>query len=253
MDIHKPLLIIRSLFPASLSGLCPFLGDDDNETLNNILACQWNFEEQEFVDTSEEAKDFISRLLIVNKRYLDFVHIHWPLILRKLIIHEVCKNKYCDFVFPISWRMGACEALRHPWLADPALHHRLHTKVKHAFVRVKAFYAGKVLKFVKYVNLVKKIFWMHLIVLYICCGYLFLSYRCTGDYCFLSVSQKTMCRSRRSSCVPNTESWGGSESIVLYLNLFPSYMHTPPYTHPGQDASVSGQTQRNTPSHARPI
>lgn len=56
--------------PVSLSGLCPFLGDDDNETLNNILACKWNFEEQEFVDTSEEAKDFISRLLVVNKRYL---------------------------------------------------------------------------------------------------------------------------------------------------------------------------------------
>ncbi|XP_068594315.1 myosin light chain kinase 2, skeletal/cardiac muscle isoform X2 [Cebidichthys violaceus] len=53
-----------------LSGLCPFLGDDDNETLNNILACKWNFDEQEFVDTSEEAKDFISRLLIVNKRKL---------------------------------------------------------------------------------------------------------------------------------------------------------------------------------------
>ncbi|XP_008301306.1 myosin light chain kinase 3 isoform X2 [Stegastes partitus] len=94
-----------------LSGLCPFLGDDDNETLNNILACQWNFDEQEFVDTSEEAKDFIRRLLIVNK----------------------------------SWRMGASESLRHPWLSDPVLHHRLHTK-------------------------------------------------------------KTMCRSRRSSCVPTTES-----------------------------------------------
>ncbi|XP_068427505.1 myosin light chain kinase 2, skeletal/cardiac muscle isoform X2 [Clinocottus analis] len=94
-----------------LSGLCPFLGDDDNETLNNILACKWNFEENEFVDTSEEAKDFISRLLIVNK----------------------------------SWRIGASEALRHPWLSDPVLHHRLHTK-------------------------------------------------------------KTMCRSRRSSCVPMTDS-----------------------------------------------
>ncbi|KAM9349517.1 uncharacterized protein mylk4a isoform 2-T2 [Symphorus nematophorus] len=94
-----------------LSGLCPFLGDDDNETLNNILACKWNFEEQEFVDTSEEAKDFISRMLIVNK----------------------------------GWRMGASEALRHPWLSDPVLHHRLHTK-------------------------------------------------------------KTMCRSRRSSCVPTTDS-----------------------------------------------
>ncbi|XP_028449200.1 myosin light chain kinase 2, skeletal/cardiac muscle isoform X5 [Perca flavescens] len=94
-----------------LSGLCPFLGDDDNETLNNILACKWNFEEQEFVDTSDEAKDFISKLLIVNK----------------------------------SWRMGASEALRHPWLSDPVLHHHLHTK-------------------------------------------------------------KNMCRSRRSSCVPTTDS-----------------------------------------------
>ncbi|XP_010744866.3 myosin light chain kinase 2, skeletal/cardiac muscle isoform X2 [Larimichthys crocea] len=94
-----------------LSSLCPFLGDDDNETLNNILACKWSFEEQEFVDTSQEAKDFISRLLIVNK----------------------------------GWRMGASEALRHPWLADPVLHHRLNTK-------------------------------------------------------------KTMCRSRRSSCVPQTDS-----------------------------------------------
>ncbi|XP_062261279.1 myosin light chain kinase 2, skeletal/cardiac muscle isoform X2 [Platichthys flesus] len=94
-----------------LSGLCPFLGDDDNETLNNILSCQWNFEEQEFVDTTEEAKDFISKLLIVNK----------------------------------SWRMGASEALRHPWLSDSALHHRLNTK-------------------------------------------------------------KTMCRSRRSSCVPTADS-----------------------------------------------
>ncbi|XP_051944404.1 myosin light chain kinase 2, skeletal/cardiac muscle-like isoform X1 [Hippocampus zosterae] len=94
-----------------LSGLCPFLGDDDNETLNNILACQCSFEEQEFVDTSEEAKDFISRLLVINK----------------------------------SWRMGASEALRHPWLSDAGLHHKLHTK-------------------------------------------------------------KTMCRSRRSSCVPPTDS-----------------------------------------------
>uniref|UniRef100_A0A4W5MRV0 Myosin light chain kinase family member 4 n=1 Tax=Hucho hucho TaxID=62062 RepID=A0A4W5MRV0_9TELE len=50
-----------------LSGLCPFLGDNNNETLNNILACQWNFDEEEFTDISEEAKDFISKLLIVNK------------------------------------------------------------------------------------------------------------------------------------------------------------------------------------------
>ncbi|XP_046905482.1 myosin light chain kinase family member 4 isoform X2 [Hypomesus transpacificus] len=77
-----------------LSGLSPFLGDDDNETLNNILACQWNFEEEEFTEISEEAKDFITRLLIKSK----------------------------------SWRMSAAESLRHPWLSDHSLHYRLHQK-----------------------------------------------------------------------------------------------------------------------------
>ncbi|XP_029004569.1 myosin light chain kinase 2, skeletal/cardiac muscle isoform X2 [Betta splendens] len=77
-----------------LSGLSPFLGDDDNETLNNILACQWNFEEEEFADVSDEAKDFIVRLLVKSK----------------------------------SWRMSAAESLRHPWLSDRSLHHRLNQK-----------------------------------------------------------------------------------------------------------------------------
>ncbi|KAI1889225.1 hypothetical protein AGOR_G00176950 [Albula goreensis] len=71
-----------------------FLGEDDNETLNNILACQWNFEEQEFSDISEEAKDFITRLLVKSK----------------------------------SWRMSATESLKHPWLSDRGLHYRLHQK-----------------------------------------------------------------------------------------------------------------------------
>ncbi|CAL8240268.1 unnamed protein product [Gadus morhua 'NCC'] len=77
-----------------LSGLSPFLGDDDNETLNNILACQWNFEEEEFLDVSEEAKDFITRLLVKSK----------------------------------SWRMSATASLKHPWLCDPGLHYRLQQK-----------------------------------------------------------------------------------------------------------------------------
>lgn len=77
-----------------LSGLSPFLGDDDNETLNNILACQWNFEEEEFTDISDEAKDFITRLLVKSK----------------------------------SWRMSAAESLRHPWLSDRSLHYRLNLK-----------------------------------------------------------------------------------------------------------------------------
>ncbi|KAM9500809.1 uncharacterized protein mylk4a [Clarias gariepinus] len=77
-----------------LSGLSPFLGDDDSETLNNILVCRWNFEESEFLGISEQAKDFISKLLVYNK----------------------------------SWRIGASEALKHPWLSDPVLHSYLHKK-----------------------------------------------------------------------------------------------------------------------------
>ncbi|KAJ3594629.1 hypothetical protein NHX12_003936 [Muraenolepis orangiensis] len=77
-----------------LSGLCPFLGDDDGQTMNNILEAKWDFEEEEFITVSSEAKDFITKLLVVNK----------------------------------SWRIGASQALKHPWLSDPVLHHRLFTK-----------------------------------------------------------------------------------------------------------------------------
>ncbi|XP_004700236.2 myosin light chain kinase family member 4 [Echinops telfairi] len=74
-----------------LSGLSPFLGDNDAETLTNILACAWDLEEDEFQDVSEEAREFISKLLIKEK----------------------------------SWRISASEALKHPWLSDPELHSRL--------------------------------------------------------------------------------------------------------------------------------
>uniref|UniRef100_W5N5S6 Myosin light chain kinase family member 4 n=1 Tax=Lepisosteus oculatus TaxID=7918 RepID=W5N5S6_LEPOC len=77
-----------------LSGLSPFLGEDDNETLNNILACQWSLEDEEFADISEEAKDFISRLIVKDK----------------------------------CWRITAAESLKHPWLSNRNLHYRLHQK-----------------------------------------------------------------------------------------------------------------------------
>ncbi|XP_039609350.1 myosin light chain kinase 3-like isoform X2 [Polypterus senegalus] len=79
-----------------LSGLSPFLGENDNETLNNILACRWDFEEEEFKNVSEEAKDFIRKLLIKDK----------------------------------SWRISATESLKHPWLSDRSLHYMLHQQAK---------------------------------------------------------------------------------------------------------------------------
>uniref|UniRef100_A0A8C8SBA7 Myosin light chain kinase 2, skeletal/cardiac muscle n=1 Tax=Pelusios castaneus TaxID=367368 RepID=A0A8C8SBA7_9SAUR len=65
-----------------LSGLSPFLGDNDTETLNNVLAATWYFDEEAFEGISDEAKDFVSNLIIKEK----------------------------------SGRMSAGKCLQHPWL-----------------------------------------------------------------------------------------------------------------------------------------
>ncbi|XP_068272167.1 myosin light chain kinase 2, skeletal/cardiac muscle [Nyctibius grandis] len=69
-----------------LSGLSPFLGDNDTETLNNVLAANWYFDEETFESVSEEAKDFVSNLIIKEK----------------------------------SARMSAGQCLQHPWLNNLA-------------------------------------------------------------------------------------------------------------------------------------
>ncbi|NWV18143.1 MYLK2 kinase, partial [Origma solitaria] len=69
-----------------LSGLSPFLGDDDTETLNNVLSANWYFDEETFESVSDEAKDFVSNLIIKDK----------------------------------SARMSADQCLQHPWLNNLA-------------------------------------------------------------------------------------------------------------------------------------
>jgi serine/threonine protein kinase len=50
-----------------LSGLSPFAGANDIETLKNVKNCDWEFDELAFRNVSEEGKDFIRRLLIKHK------------------------------------------------------------------------------------------------------------------------------------------------------------------------------------------
>lgn len=54
-----------------LSGLSPFLGDNDNETFSNITIGEFDFEDDAFDKISEEAKDFISNLIIKRKEYVN--------------------------------------------------------------------------------------------------------------------------------------------------------------------------------------
>ncbi|KAK6047730.1 immunoglobulin I-set domain protein [Cooperia oncophora] len=51
-----------------LSGLSPFLGDTDEETLANVSAADWGFDDPVFDDVSDAAKDFICRLMCKDKR-----------------------------------------------------------------------------------------------------------------------------------------------------------------------------------------
>lgn len=51
-----------------LSGASPFLGETKQETLTNISAVNYDFDEEYFSNTSELAKDFIRRLLVKDPK-----------------------------------------------------------------------------------------------------------------------------------------------------------------------------------------
>jgi len=49
-----------------LTGVSPFLGDSVQETYSNICEVSYSFDDELFSQVSDEAKDFISRLLVFN-------------------------------------------------------------------------------------------------------------------------------------------------------------------------------------------
>ncbi|XP_012945119.1 myosin light chain kinase 3 [Aplysia californica] len=51
-----------------LSGLSPFMGESEQETLSNVTFATWDFSAEEFNSISNEAKDFISKLLLKDPR-----------------------------------------------------------------------------------------------------------------------------------------------------------------------------------------
>lgn len=51
-----------------LSGASPFLGETKQETLANITAVNYDFDEELFSNTSDLAKDFIQKLLVKDTR-----------------------------------------------------------------------------------------------------------------------------------------------------------------------------------------
>jgi len=60
----------RFLYFCSLSGASPFLGETKQETLANVSAVNYEFEEEFFSNTSALAKDFIRRLLVKDPKWV---------------------------------------------------------------------------------------------------------------------------------------------------------------------------------------
>ena len=56
-----------------LSGLSPFMGDNDAETLANVTTAEWDFDDPVFEDISQEAKEFIQDLLVKAQLYVSFI------------------------------------------------------------------------------------------------------------------------------------------------------------------------------------
>ena len=55
---------------SSLTGMSPFLGDDDMETIQNISSGEYEYPdaEEDYEDISDLAKDFIDSLLVIPPR-----------------------------------------------------------------------------------------------------------------------------------------------------------------------------------------
>lgn len=112
-----------------LSGLSPFAGSTDLDTLKNVKACSWVFDEEAFLNVSEEGKDFIRKLLIKQKEkrmnaheclqhaWLTGDHSHKTLEIarnRFFAIREKIRQKYAnwnEFVLPLG-RLSEFSSLR---------------------------------------------------------------------------------------------------------------------------------------------
>lgn len=50
-----------------LSGLSPFMGETDIETMANVTIAKYDFDDDVFNEISADAKDFIQKLMIKDK------------------------------------------------------------------------------------------------------------------------------------------------------------------------------------------
>ncbi|KAL3997510.1 Immunoglobulin I-set domain family protein [Acanthocheilonema viteae] len=112
VTLASDLWSVGTLTYVLLSGISPFLGDSDNETVRNVMLGKYRFDIEEFDQISSNAKDFVSKLLVLDPR----------------------------------GRLNIDQALRHPWLSEEFLENAPITseclrefKYKHKWLERRVF------------------------------------------------------------------------------------------------------------------
>merc|ERR1719412_3361367 len=93
-----------------LSGLSPFMGDSDVDTFANISGINYDFDDEAFDSISDEAKDFISKLLVKfqNKRLTAAQCLLHPWLLSmKSSQKEINTDKLKSFLMRRRWQKAA--------------------------------------------------------------------------------------------------------------------------------------------------
>ncbi|XP_032891333.1 myosin light chain kinase, smooth muscle-like [Amblyraja radiata] len=106
-----------------LSGLSPFQGDSDADTLTNVTAVCWEFDEDAFAEISGKAKHFISHLLLKDMRKRlaceDCLHHPWLQSREKSSAKMLSKDRMKQFLARQKWRKAGKALLALKRLALP--------------------------------------------------------------------------------------------------------------------------------------
>ena len=78
------LLIWLFIYNCRVSGLSPFMGDTDLETMANVTIAEYDYLDEAFEKVSDLAKDFIDKLLIKEKEWVGINTFLVDFVLKKL-------------------------------------------------------------------------------------------------------------------------------------------------------------------------
>lgn len=106
--------VLTKIFYSRLSGLSPFMGDTDVETFANITRADYDFDDDAFDAVSQEAKDFITGLLVHRKE--DRMTAEQCLVSKWLSVEQdgltdsrqsrkICTDKLKKFIIRRKWQV----------------------------------------------------------------------------------------------------------------------------------------------------